>query len=323
MSDNTNLARAKNAKNDEFYTQYEDIEKEISHYESYLKGKIVYCNCDDPEWSNFWKFFHLNFARLGLKRLISTHFEKYELSYRMDYDGGNDNDISIGIKTPLIFDGDFQTPECIDILCECDVVVTNCPFSLFKEYIRQLMDYRKDFIVIGSMNGITLKDVFPLLKDDKVRIGYCYPSKFILPNGGGVQKFGNICWYTTFPVSIHNNHLPLTKSFSQADYRKYDNCYAFNVDKVKDIPKDDSIDVIINKSELEEWKKIYPDLDVLDDDIIRIYNPVYGVPMTLMLTICLEQFEIVGFQKFRCEDDSKIDGEYTYNRVFIRRKEEK
>lgn len=131
---NKELHSAKTAKNDEFYTQLADIEKEIKHYKAHFNGKVVFCNCDDPTWSEFWRYFHLNFDELGLKKLISTHYDAKEKTYKLEYTGGNDNDIEAGVKTPLLQNGDFRSDECIALLKEADIVVTNPPFSLFREY---------------------------------------------------------------------------------------------------------------------------------------------------------------------------------------------
>lgn len=173
---NKNLHAAKTAKNDEFYTQLSDIEKELYHYRDFFRGKEVFCNCDDPEYSNFWKYFQMNFFFLGLKKLIATHYEPGKQSYKMEIIAA---DLPSGqtafpdyVKTPLEGDGDFRSDECIEILKEADVVVTNPPFSLFREYVAQLMEYDKKFIIIGNINAITYKEFFPLLKDDKVWPGW-------------------------------------------------------------------------------------------------------------------------------------------------------
>ena len=168
---NTNLHNAKTAKNDEFYTQLTDVAKELMHYKAHFKDKIVLCNCDDPTWSAFWKYFHLNFAELGLKKLISTHYDREEATYKMEYIGGDDNNIEVGVKTPLECNGDFRNKECLDLLDECDIVVTNPPFSLFRDYVAVLMEHKKKFLIIGNKNTITNKEFFPLLKDDEVWIG--------------------------------------------------------------------------------------------------------------------------------------------------------
>ena len=189
---NKNLQNAKAAKNDEFYTMIEDIENELQHYTEQFKGKVVYCNCDDPEWSNFWKYFHENFEKLHLKRLISTHYEAGSRSYKMEYEGGNDNDIECGVKTQLDCDGDFRSAECVEILDEADIVVTNPPFSLFRSYIGLMVERKKKFLVIGSQNAITYKEFFPLLKDNKVCIGYSHPSEFDTPDGM-TKKVSGLC----------------------------------------------------------------------------------------------------------------------------------
>ena len=183
-SANSNLNKAKTVKNDEFYTQIIDIEKELMHYKQHFKDKIVLCNCDNPTWSAFWKYFHLNFAELGLKKLISTHYDKTEPTYKMEYTGGDDNDIEVGVKTPLEGNGDFRNQECLDLLDEADIVVTNPPVSLFREYISQLRDYEKDFLIISNINAITYKEVFALIQANKAWLGVQFGrgiSGFIVP----------------------------------------------------------------------------------------------------------------------------------------------
>lgn len=165
-SANANLHKAKNAKNDEFYTQLTDVAKELMHYKAHFKDKIVLCNCDDPTWSAFWKYFHLNFAELGLKKLISTHYDREEATYKMEYTGGDDNDIEVGVKTPLEGNGDFRDKECLDLLDECDIVVTNPPFSLLRDHVAVLMEHQKKFLIVGNKNAITYKEFVPLLKSD-------------------------------------------------------------------------------------------------------------------------------------------------------------
>lgn len=179
MSTNNNLQKAKHTKNDEFYTQLTDIDKELAHYKEHFRDKIVYCNCDDPTKSAFWKYFHQNFAELQLKKLISTHYNREMSTYKMEYTGGDDNNIETGIKTQLKGNGDFSSQECLDILDECDIVVTNPPFSLFKNYVPILIAHKKKFLIIGNKNAITYKEFFPLLKDNKVWIGYNNVKSFI------------------------------------------------------------------------------------------------------------------------------------------------
>lgn len=180
---NANLNAAKQAKNDEFYTLYEDIENELQHYPGAFEGKIVYCNCDNPEWSNFWKYFHLNFEKLGLKRLVSTHYEKdVEQNghpYKIEYEGGNDADITAGVKTPLKGNGDFASDECIEVLKEADIVVTNPPFSTFRLFVDILICNQKKFFIIGPKLAVGYKNIFPLIKRGDIQIGKTNPKKFM------------------------------------------------------------------------------------------------------------------------------------------------
>jgi hypothetical protein len=186
---NDNLTNAKKAKNDEFYTQLSDIEKEMTHYKDFFKGKTIFCNCDDPEESNFWKYFEFNFMFLGLKKLISTHYEQTEPSYKLelirDINGDGKIDKFDIVKTPLRQNGDFRSPECLEILKEADIVVTNPPFSLFREYITLLMNYKKQFLLIGNKNAITYKELFMHMQQNKIWTGYRGINKdmwFVLPN---------------------------------------------------------------------------------------------------------------------------------------------
>lgn len=300
-----NLAKAKSAKNDEFYTLYTDVAKELAHYQQHFKGKIVYCNCDDPTWSAFWKYFHLNFMVLGLKKLISTHYDKDEPTYKMVYEGGNDNNIEVGVKTPLQGNGDFRNQECIDLLKESDIVVTNPPFSLFREYVAQLMEYGKKFIIIGSKNAITYKGFFPLLKDNKVWIGYNSPAEFNTPEGVTKKINGLSRWFTNLDIKKRHEDLILTKNYTgnEIDYPKYDHCDVINVSKVSDIPKD--------------------------------YFGVMGVPITFLGSWNSDQFEVIDlFNRYSIYDSQgindyikenhlhscNIDGKATYARILIRRK---
>lgn len=259
---NANLHKAKDAKNDEFYTQLTDVAKELMHYKAHFKDKIVLCNCDDPTWSAFWKYFHLNFAELGLKKLISTHYDREEATYKMEYTGGDDNDIEVGVKTPLEGNGDFRNKECLDLLDECDIVVTNPPFSLFREYVAMLMEHEKKFLIIGNKNAITYKEFFPLLKDNKVWIGGTNVKEFLQPDGS-IKKFGNIGWFTNLDVAKRHEKLILWKKYTPEEYPKYDNYDAINVDKVSEIPCN--------------------------------YDGVMGVPITFLDSYNPEQFEIIGF----------------------------
>ena len=234
---NSNLNAAKTAKNDEFYTQLTDIEKELKHYKHHFQDKIVFCNCDDPTWSEFWRYFHLNFAVLGLKKLISTHYDPNESTYKLEYTGGDDNNIEAGVKTPLTGNGDFRSDECIALLKEADICVTNPPFSLWRFHLAQLIEHNKKFIIIGSANAATYKDVFPLLKDNKMWLGNNAVHEFRQPDGT-IKKFGNICWYTNLDIDKRHEELILWKTYSAADYPKYDNCDAIEVSSVATIPCD-------------------------------------------------------------------------------------
>lgn len=274
FEDNKNgkLRKAQKNKNDEFYTRLEDIEAEFrkdSSYKEFFKGKTVFLNCDDPEESNFWKFFELNFDRLGLKKLVSTHYDNKKPTYKLelyeDLDGDGYRGHDDIIKTPLTSNGDFRSPECIDILKEADVVVTNPPFSLFREYVKQLIDYNKYFLIVGNQNAITYKEIFPLIKEQKMWVGYNFIKEFIQPNGS-VKKFGNICWFTNIPIKRTVEQCVLTASYydkknKRETYEKYDNYDAINVDKVINIPND--------------------------------YYEEIGVPITFIEKYCPEQFKII------------------------------
>ena len=262
MAKNKNLHKAKTAKNDEFYTQLTDIEKELSHYRAHFKDKIILCNCDDPTRSEFWRYFHLNFEFFGLKKLISTHYSATERTYKLEYTGGNDTNIEDGIKTDLLQNGDFRSDECIELLKQADIVVTNPPFSLFREYIAQLIDHDKKFICIGNKNAITYKEFFPLLKDNEVWIGYNNPIEFSTPDGITTKLNGLTRWFTNLDISKRHEFLDLIEKYSPEKYPKYDNYDAINVDRVADIPVD--------------------------------YDGVMGVPITFLDKFCPEQFEILG-----------------------------
>lgn len=281
---NKNLHKAKKEKNDEFYTMLTDIEKELKHYKNHFKNKIIFCNCDDPTESNFWKYFSLNFNFLGLKKLISTHYEKEIPSYKLEFDG-----IDL-VKTPLKQNGDFRSPECIEILKECDIVVTNPPFSLFREYVAQLIEYKKKFIIIGSLNAITYKETFKLIKDNKIWLGNSSPKEFLQPDGE-IKKFGNIYWFTNLEHKKRNEELILYKEYNSKDYPNYDNYDVINVDKVKYIPKD--------------------------------YFGVMGVPITFLDKYNPKQFEILGISNSARwifeECFTIIKNKKIYNRILIKR----
>ena len=331
---NANLHKAKDAKNDEFYTQITDVAKELMHYKAHFKNKIVLCNCDDPTWSAFWKYFHLNFAELGLKKLISTHYDREEATYKMEYTGGDDNDIEVGVKTPLEGNGDFRNKECLDLLDACDIVVTNPPFSLFREYVAVLMEHQKKFLIIGNKNAITYKEFFPLLKDDKVWIGCTNVKEFLQPDGN-IKKFGNIGWFTNLDVAKRHEKLILWKKYTPEEYPTYDNYDAINVNKVAEIPCDycESWGVTneeyakLNSSEWEVTRTtnglhyVVPAAGTKLRELMHkqvqnyretiekeLYNAIYscgamGVPITFLDSYNPDQFEIIKFRKGNDEKD--------------------
>jgi len=302
---NVHLRAARNAKKDEFYTQLSDIEKELLHYLDHFRGKVVLCNCDDPRVSKFFHYFSHNFEHLRLKNLIATCYKNQEidlfsknkseravyLEYAGDKNGNHLPDreeIDIG---HLKGDGDFRSAECINLLKQADIVVTNPPFSLFREYVAQLIQYDKKFVIIGNKNAITYKEIFKLIKNDKLWLGYRNINNdiwFQLPddsekwekieNGKKLQHIG-ACWFTNLDTSKRHEKLILYKTYTRLKYPRYDNYDAINVDKVADIPCD--------------------------------YDGVMGVPITFLDKYNPGQFEIVG-SDFEVEDglhnDLKIKG---------------
>ena len=301
---NTNLRNAKNAKNDEFYTQLSDIEKEMTHYKDFFKGKIVYCNCDDARESNFFKFFSNNFESLGLKKLITTGYKADGKGVKLVYEGdknGNfmvdDEEIAI---TELEGSGDFRSEECIELLKECDVVVTNPPFSLFREYVAQLMEYGKKFIIVGNGNAVTYKEIFPYIKNNELWIGASkgiggkfsfivpndYDNKFVYEeNGVRLGQVNSACWFTNINHTKRNTPLDLYKKYSADEYPKYDNYNAIE-SKTADIPMD--------------------------------YDGVIGVPITFLDKYCPTQFEIVGFfNNYKPETADAENGQIYGNAVKI------
>ena len=265
MSKNDNLHKAKDAKNDEFYTRIEDVAEELRHYKKHFAGKVVLCNCDDPTWSAFWRYFHLNFAELGLKKLISTHYDRTEPTYKMEYEGGDDNNVEIGVKTPLEDNGDFRNKECLDLLDECDIVVTNGPFSLFREFVGTLMEYGKKFIIWGNNNAITYKEFFPLLKENMVWLGYTanktcafrvaegyrFDEKLTAQYNDGFKygKVPAISVFTNLDIQKRHEKLILWQRYYDDDgnplpdaeerYPAFDELNnVINVNKVSDIPAD-------------------------------------------------------------------------------------
>lgn len=278
---NKSLRRASIAKEDEFYTQIADIEREMRHYIQYFKDKTIFLNCDDPETSNFWKYFELNFDRLGLKRLISTHYETDKPSYKLeltgDVDGNGRTDKHDIVRTTLRQNGDFRSPECIEIMKGADIVITNPPFSLFRDYIAQLIEYDKKFIVIGRETNVGYKEIFPLIKDNKIWLGYYSGDMaFTVPdyyeerktrywvdeNGQKWRSLGNACWFTNLDTTLRHEELKLFKQYNPIDYPKYENYDAIEVRKIVDIPCD--------------------------------YYGIMGVPANFLSKYNPDQFEIVG-----------------------------
>ena len=325
---NSKLSNAKNAKNDEFYTQLSDIEKELKHYKRHFKGKVVLCNCDDPRVSNFFHYFAYNFEKLGLKKLITTCYKNQNadlfsqndseqaiyLEYEGDKNGNNVPDPDeIGIKH-FKGDGDFRSEECIELLKQADIVVTNPPFSLFREYVAQLIEYDKNFIIIGHQNALTYKEIFPLIKENTLWLGYGFKggaAHFINTqykdyasaddHQEGMIRVSGVTWYTNFDISKRHEDLILYKQFNSDEFPKYDNYDAININKTKDIPLD--------------------------------YEGYMGVPITFMNKYNPEQFEIIGatesegkgFSNGLWDKESKIsqpvvNKKRVYKRIFIKNK---
>lgn len=293
---NRNLHSAKSAKKDEFYTQLADIERELKHYRQHFKGKVVYCNCDDPRVSNFFHYFSHNFNQLGLKRLIATCYKNRDMdlytrndskqAVYLEYDGqmgDNNAPARKDIKCNLLKgDGDFRSNECIELLKQSDVVVTNPPFSLFREYVEQLIEYGKKFVIIGNVNAITYKETFRYIKENRLWLGPSIRSgdrEFGVPDdyplnaaNSRIDNDGNkfirvkgVRWFTNLDFKERHEDLILYKSYSSAEYSKFDNYDAINVDKTKDIPSD--------------------------------YDGIMGVPITFLDKHNPNQFEIVGITK--------------------------
>lgn len=240
---NTNLRKAAKVKNDEFYTRYEDIENEVMKYRKQFKNKIVYLPCDDPaeKKSEFWSFFVNNFDAFGLKKLIATHFDENGKAYKIwiDSDLNSDGwiDDADALQEDLEGNGDFRSEECINILKECDIVCTNPPFSLFRELIDLIITHNKQFLIIGNKNAYAYKEIFTLIKNNKIWTGYNAVHNFIQPDGN-IKKFGNIGWFTNLQSKKRNEELILTKTYNEIDFPYLDNYNAINVGRVVNIPKD-------------------------------------------------------------------------------------
>lgn len=309
MATKATLDLAKYNKKDEFYTLYKDIEKELSYYTKHFKGKIVYCNCDNPKYSNFWKYFYNNFKRLHLKKLIATYYNPNGNACAWEY-VGNDKTLSV---TPLLGNGDFASNECIEYLKQADIVVTNPPFSKFRDYIALLTKYHKKFVVWANQNAITYKQFFPLLMNHQVWVGgianksmtfrvpegYKYDQHLTdkINDGHYYSKVPMITTFTNLTLSKPSDDFKPVKHYNLEDNPNYDNYPAFEVARVNDLPVDNDIIAYISLARLPLWQDFYQsDLEVLDDikptiDLkqldykpirVRITNPVYGVPITAL-----------------------------------------
>ena len=331
MADKTQnalLNEAKKAKKDEFYTQLSDISNELKNYRKHFKDKVVYCNCDDPRVSNFFQYFALNFEKLGLKKLITTCYKNQSmdlfsqndseqaiyLEYFGDKNGNNLPDPEeIGIK-PLKGDGDFRSKESISLLTQADIVVTNPPFSLFREYVAQLIEHDKKFIIVGHQNALTYKEVFPLIKENKLWLGYGFKGgaghfinehyeDYATANDRkeGMIRVSVVHWFTNLDINKRHEDLILYKNYNQEEYPTYDNYNAIEVSKTNEIPCD--------------------------------YDGIMGVPITFMNKYNPEQFEIIGatesegkgFSNGVWKEESNvaqamINGKRVYKRIFIRNK---
>lgn len=367
---NKNLAKAKKVKNDEFYTQYGDIQKEIEAYLEYdpntFRNKAVYCNCDDPYESNFFRYFVLNFNKLGLKQLITTSYKpspvantqlglfgddktlknvkgfpkvtanKFIINEVKDIDGDGEfnlKDVAKQLKanknnewTPLEEDGDFRSAECISLLKQSDIVVTNPPFSLFREYVKQLFDYDKQFVIIGNMNAITYKETFPLIKENKMWLGNgfhagnaYFSTPFAKEYGEGVYmpetglvKFRNVCWFTSLDHGRRHQPLPLMTLEENLKYSKHK-----EIKGKKEYEKYDNYDAIE-----------VPFTDAIPSD----YKGIMGVPLSFLDKYSPEQFEIIGgtangqvpkefkIGNFKVYNNPIANGRKIYQRVLIRHK---
>lgn len=328
MGNNAALRKADRIKEDEFYTQLSDIEKELSHYKEYFRGKTILCNCDDPRISNFFRYFALNFNEFGIKKIISTCYKNQDVdlftqndcekAVYIEYTGNPDDPTSTDFSTievkKLKGDGDFRSQECIDLLKQADIVVTNPPFSLFREYVTQLIEYSKKFIIIGNQNAISYKEIFKLFKENKIWLGYkSGDMAFRVPDnseprttrfwidekGNKWRSMGNVCWYTNLDTTKRHEDLILYKTYSAEEYPKFDNYDAINVNKTSDIPLD--------------------------------YDGLMGVPITFFDKYNPEQFEVIdGIGRYSILNNeetkkagrylSMINGKAIYFRIIIKRK---
>jgi hypothetical protein len=287
---NQSLSAAKATKQDEFYTQLSDIEKELRHYTKHFNGKTVLCNCDDPRVSNFFHYFSHNFEKLKLKKLITTCYKnqdvdlfsthKAERGVYLEYNGDKDGNrvpdpAEIGVH-PFKGDGDFRSEECIALLKQADIVVTNPPFSLFREYVQQLLKYGKKFLIIGNQGAISYREIFEAIKRNEMWLGYTHPVAFVVPDhyemrevrswrdesGTNWRSLGNACWFTNLDIQKRHEELVAIKPYDPLSHPHYDNYNAVEVSRYKDIPTN--------------------------------YDGVMGVPVTFLEYYNPEQFEIVG-----------------------------
>lgn len=326
-SSNKNLRKANASKMDEFYTQFTDIENELKHYKNQFRKKVVFCNCDDPKESNFVKYFSINFEHLRLKKLIATHFKDanlftkespYKLEYIGDKNGNRMPDPSEFI-TKMIGTGDFRSKECFELLKEADIVVTNPPFSLFREYVAQLIKFGKKFLIMGNQNAITYKEIFKLIKENKMWLGQSlngrnilfqipnyYESYYKIIDGKKYAFPKGVVWFTNLNVPKRSEEIVLYKKYTKEEYPTYDNYDAINVDRTEQIPLD--------------------------------YAGVMGVPITFLHKHNPDQFKIVdGLNRYTVLDVAgmndnavknhlhmtEIDGKSTYFRVLIKNKKVK
>lgn len=306
---NSSLNNARKKKNDEFYTIYEDIEKEVSHYKQYFKDKIVYCNCDGFQ-SNFYKYFRDHFNDFRLKELWCTSLENKFIRVTSEK------------ETVTEIDGNMFSEDCLYLLRKSDIVVTNPPFSLFREYISQLIEYDKKFLIIGNKNAITYKEVFPLIRDNKIWLGLTKPTDFRCP-GKHISVLGLCNWFTNLPNRKRNEEMILYKSFNPLDYPKYDNYIAWNVDKTREIPMDTEIKVLLSNEDFKKAKIIYnDDCELLDinketgECQVLIKRPIWGVPISFLDKYNPSQFEI--YKAKECITDTIVGGG-TYRRVLVRK----
>ena len=265
--DNSSLRTAKRVKNDEFYTRYDDIEAEVMKYRKQFKGKVVYLPCDDPaeKKSEFWSFFVNNFDAFGLKKVIATHYDENGKAYKIWIDGDTTGngfvDDGDAIQEDLQGNGDFQSPECIAIMNECDIVCTNPPFSLFRSFVDTILKANKQFLIIGNQNAFTYKEIFKLIKENKIWTGYNMVKEFNQPDGS-IKKFGNVCWFTNMKTTKREEEFVFTSEYNSINYPKYDNYDAIEVSRLVNIPDN--------------------------------YYDLMGVPITFLDKYNPHQFEIIG-----------------------------